>query len=335
MSDYEKIKLKNGETRYRKFVSLGTVAGKRKATRITAKTLKELRQKEAELQLNIKNVVSNKSMSLLQAYDLYLSQCRKTQSKATIAQKVTVRNKITAIDMPIKKLNVATIKLFFEGMSDLSDSAISAYENVFDTFLHWCVKKELIDSDPMSSYDKHKRDRREMTFLTESEFWKMWKYAYDQYKLALIVLFYTGLRKSELCGLKRSDLINGEIHIQRTVVAGSVRENKFKTKNAKRIVPVPGFLIYDLEHVLRDDVLVFKTFYTDLNYETARLVSLKVVKPFRVHDLRHSYAAMMINKGADIYTLSRVMGHGSITITTDTYGHLYDDKRRALMQLFD
>ena len=136
MSDYEKIKLKNGETRYRKFVSLGTVAGKRKATRITAKTLKELRQKEAELQLNIKNVVSNKSMSLIQAYDLYLSQCRKTQSKATIAQKVTVRNKITAIDMPIKKLNVATIKLFFDSMDDLSDSALSAYENVFDTFLH-------------------------------------------------------------------------------------------------------------------------------------------------------------------------------------------------------
>jgi site-specific recombinase XerD len=44
---------------------------------------------------------------------------------------------------------------------------------------------------------------------------------------------------------------------------------------------------------------------------------------------------MMINKGADIYTLSRVMGHGSITITTDTYGHLYDDKRRALIKLFD
>lgn len=43
----------------------------------------------------------------------------------------------------------------------------------------------------------------------------------------------------------------------------------------------------------------------------------------RFHDLRHTYAALSIAAGVDIFTLSRRMGHGSISVTADRYGHLY------------
>jgi integrase len=43
----------------------------------------------------------------------------------------------------------------------------------------------------------------------------------------------------------------------------------------------------------------------------------------RFHHLRHSYAALNIAAGMDLYTLSRRMGHSSITITADKYRHLY------------
>jgi integrase len=43
----------------------------------------------------------------------------------------------------------------------------------------------------------------------------------------------------------------------------------------------------------------------------------------RFHDLRHTYAALSIAAGVDLYTLSRRMGHNSITVTADKYGHLY------------
>jgi integrase len=57
---------------------------------------------------------------------------------------------------------------------------------------------------------------------------------------------------------------------------------------------------------------------------------------FRVHDLRHTYAALAIAAGVDIYKLSRRMGHETIKTTADTYGHLFkgaDDDAHAIDRL--
>jgi integrase len=57
---------------------------------------------------------------------------------------------------------------------------------------------------------------------------------------------------------------------------------------------------------------------------------------FRTHDMRHTYAALAIAAGVDIYKLSRRMGHESITTTADKYGHLYkgqDDDATAIERL--
>jgi integrase len=58
-----------------------------------------------------------------------------------------------------------------------------------------------------------------------------------------------------------------------------------------------------------------------------------VIARFRFHDLRHTYAALSLAAGVDLFTLSRRMGHSSITVTADRYGHLYagkDDDADAL-----
>lgn len=57
---------------------------------------------------------------------------------------------------------------------------------------------------------------------------------------------------------------------------------------------------------------------------------------FRFHDLRHTYAALAIAASVDIFTLSRRMGHSSIAVTSDRYGHLYkgkDDDAQAIDRL--
>ena len=43
----------------------------------------------------------------------------------------------------------------------------------------------------------------------------------------------------------------------------------------------------------------------------------------RFHDLRHSYAAMLISKGAHPRSIMERLGHSTITVTLDTYGHLF------------
>ena len=55
----------------------------------------------------------------------------------------------------------------------------------------------------------------------------------------------------------------------------------------------------------------------------------------RIHDFRHSYVSMLINKGVDIYTISQMVGHADIKTTINTYGDLYPDKRAYITSLFD
>jgi len=62
-------------------------------------------------------------------------------------------------------------------------------------------------------------------------------------------------------------------------------------------------------------------------YRTLELAQLRRVK---FHSLRHSYASMLIEQGEDLNYVKRQLGHHSITITVDTYGHVLKDDRTAV-----
>ncbi|MGI8609984.1 MAG: tyrosine-type recombinase/integrase [Candidatus Dormibacteria bacterium] len=56
----------------------------------------------------------------------------------------------------------------------------------------------------------------------------------------------------------------------------------------------------------------------------------------RIHDLRHSFASIMINQGSQIAEVSELLGHASIQITIDLYAHLYPStKAQAIRRLDD
>jgi integrase len=53
-----------------------------------------------------------------------------------------------------------------------------------------------------------------------------------------------------------------------------------------------------------------------------------ITRPFRLHDLRHTYASLAIRRGVDLLVVSRQLGHHSIKITADLYGHLAPEATR-------
>jgi integrase len=55
----------------------------------------------------------------------------------------------------------------------------------------------------------------------------------------------------------------------------------------------------------------------------------------RFHDLRHTAATLLIERGADLYEVSRLLGHSSITITADIYGHVTQGMKRGLVEKMD
>ena len=64
--------------------------------------------------------------------------------------------------------------------------------------------------------------------------------------------------------------------------------------------------------------------------ETAQLPAA-----LRIHDLRHTAAALLISKGAHPEAIKRHLGHSSIVVTMDVYGHLFPSEAESLAQALD
>lgn len=56
---------------------------------------------------------------------------------------------------------------------------------------------------------------------------------------------------------------------------------------------------------------------------------------FRLYDLRHTCASLLIRQGASIKAVQKHMGHATAAITLDTYGHLFPDELEALAERMD
>jgi integrase len=146
---------------------------------------------------------------------------------------------------------------------------------------------------------------------------------------------YAGLRLGELQALQWEDidLDANLIHVRRSWDrhAGFVAP---KSRSGSRRVPITQTLRRELlNHRLskgtggRGFVFPNKRGNKPFNPGTLTLHTKKAwptagVTPIGLHECRHSYAAYMIAAGVNTKALSTYMGHSSITITLDRYGHL-------------
>ena len=59
------------------------------------------------------------------------------------------------------------------------------------------------------------------------------------------------------------------------------------------------------------------------------------VREIRVHDLRHSHVAFLINEGVQPLLIKERLGHKDIKVTMNTYGHLYPNQQKAVADLLE
>jgi len=156
-------------------------------------------------------------------------------------------------------------------------------------------------------------------------------------RLLVLALGYTGLRWGEATALRVCDidLSRHRIDVRRafsdvggTIVLGTPKSHHGRT------VPLPRFLAAELADVTqakKSDDLVFTTATGTVlrlsNWRRAVFLPAReqsgISGRFRIHDLRHTAAALMIQAGYPPKMLQEILGHASITTTLDLYGHLY------------
>jgi integrase len=64
-------------------------------------------------------------------------------------------------------------------------------------------------------------------------------------------------------------------------------------------------------------------------------VRASVGEPMRFHDLRHTHAAILISQGEHPKVIQHRLGHSSIKVTLDTYGHLFEGLDEAAAERLD
>ena len=158
--------------------------------------------------------------------------------------------------------------------------------------------------------------------------------------------FYTGLRLGELRALRWSevDLAKGVVRVEWSwdPKAGRIEP---KSKAARRTVPIPSVLRDILvEHRVKagdEPGFVFgKTPETPfspatVDQRTKRAWKAFGLRPITLHEARHTFASLMIAAGVNAKALSTYMGHSSVTITYDRYGHLMPGSEREAAELLD
>jgi integrase len=155
---------------------------------------------------------------------------------------------------------------------------------------------------------------------------------------------YGGLRLGELQALRWEDvdLAAGRLRVERSwdPVEGVIDP---KSKAGRRTVPIAAVLRDFLdEHRLRTawaDGLVFgrsaETPFDARALSRRAATAWKGLEPISLHECRHTFASLMIAAGVNLKALSSYMGHSSITITLDRYGHLMPGNEDAAAELLD
>lgn len=168
------------------------------------------------------------------------------------------------------------------------------------------------------------------------------------------VLFWTGMRRGEAKGLKWNDInfTKKEIRVDEQFVDKDPILGRtlcdVKTPNSNRTILTEDYT-FELLKILKDfkmkdinfseDNLIFlrknsvlpfaDTSIDRINSEHAKLAKLKHI---RVHDFRHSFASVNFSLEVDVATISRMMGHSSISITINTYVSMMSKKNKERVE---
>jgi integrase len=256
---------------------------------------------------------------------------------------------------PVEAISWSTVEAFKSEMlaAGRSPKTVTNALNVLRPILTAAVRDGALHSNPAREVRSPRSARiREARFETADTLSALARTMDESDGLLVVFAAVTGLRAGECGGLMVGDLdlVRGRLTVRRSVSEAHGRAEYVTPKNGKpRAVSTPEVLCAKLADHLdhrgvasdpkapvfcspEGEILRHSNFYRR-SFKPA--VEAFGLHGFRFHDLRHSCAAMLIRQGAHPRVIMERLGHSSIQVTMDTYGHLFpglDDSITAGLQ---
>ncbi len=204
--------------------------------------------------------------------------------------------------------------------------------------LNWSVKRQLISVSPMQGYEFPKKDNSRILPPSKKEVDAIIKCASPHIKRAILLTYHTGLRpgKVELLSLTWDsiDFVNKIIMITSAAKGGL----------PVRMVPMSATIHAALEKWYEEDSE--KGTKHIVHYHGHRVDAIKkawyaakkrakITRRIRLYDLRHAFITGLLEKGADLKSVSEIAGHSSPELTMTIYQHVSNDLKRQAIDLLD
>jgi integrase len=236
----------------------------------------------------------------------------------------------------------------------LSDATIRQIYTVLRAGLDGAVRDGMLARNPAAAVKRPGVARKEARHVSVVDVTKLLSCADGlRYRNVLVLVAGTGLRRGEVLALHWSDidLDAGLLAVRGTLgrVEGQLVISEPKSERSRRTVPIADSLVAMLrahretqkvereaaENQWIDRNLVFATeFGTPVDprniLPTIEIAAQKAgMTDVVVHTLRHSAAVAWLESGVHIKAVADLLGHSSIAVTGDIYGHTSDHAARA------
>ena len=325
-------------------------------------TKKEAELEEARFRIKAQEKkISTSSITFQQVFLEYVEYRRKSMKVQSIKRMENQYKVFEPLnDIKVNDFNVQTYKKL-QVYLDQKNYSIE-YKNKVLGLLKRLIRysnKFYNTNDYMLNYiENYKRVnemKKEMQFFTYDEFQKFISVVDEfDYKTFYETLYYLGLRQGEACGLtwKDIDFTKKEVSINKTLTTKLKGQlytiSSPKTANSYRTLPIPLKLLKSYEKIKEEakkrkyfseewfvfgNELPFRE--TTIQVKKNKYCKLAGVKQIRIHDFRHSCASFLINNGANIVLVSKYLGHSKISVTLDTYTHLYKNELVEVSKMID
>lgn len=231
---------------------------------------------------------------------------------------------------PIGEIDTADIRAFLGSFEHLKMSSISKKLSVLKSFFGWLADEEVIAKDPARRIKPPKKEQRLPKALTIEELEMLREACLTHRERALLeVLYATGGRLSEIQSLDKAD-INYQTMSARVIGKG----------NKEREVYLSYKAIYHLKKYimsrLDDEPALFITERRPFRRVSNRAIQREIKKiadrseiqkNVHPHTMRHTFATLTLNNGADISSVQALLGHSS-PATTQVYAQVTESRKK-------